>query len=217
MNQNIKSAEYWNSYYAETKSIKPPVPSQFAAFVMQELSSSRISVVDIGCGNGRDTFFFSKYAESCLGLDGSEAVIKLCIENGASHAVDNVEFKKCIIGTADFEVIIGDRIRPSNELVLYYSRFFLHAIDEVMQDALLNSLLKIMKPKDIFAVEFRTIKDSSLEKVTSAHYRRYIDPLAFYNESVRVGFNVDYFIDGFGYAKYKKDDAHVARFFLSKK
>ena len=51
-------------------------------------------------------------------------------------------------------------------------------------------------------------------KETAAHYRRFIDPLNFLTSALARGFELHYFVEGFGYAKYNSDDAHVARVIL---
>ena len=50
----ITNSQYWNDYYFETTA--PTLPSQFAVFILSERLDSSI-IIDIGCGNGRDTFF----------------------------------------------------------------------------------------------------------------------------------------------------------------
>ena len=69
---------------------------------------------------------------------------------------------------------------------------------------------------DILALEFRTSRDEFLSKVTESHYRRFINPLAVVAKGNHLGFSCEYFVEGFGYAKYKSDDAHVARIIFRK-
>ena len=66
-------------------------------------------------------------------------------------------------------------------------------------------------PGDLLAVEYRTIRDLRGPKVTASHYRRYILPAAFEARALGRGFDVIYAVEGFGFAKYKEDDAYVAR------
>lgn len=66
------------------------------------------------------------------------------------------------------------------------------------------------------AAEFRTIRDAQQAKVTAEHYRRFVNPLVFMANANTAGFATDYFVEGFGYAKYKDDDAHVARCLMRK-
>ena len=47
---------YWDTYYKNNKKIKE---SSFARFVIKKIDKNS-KIIDIGCGNGRDSFFFSK-------------------------------------------------------------------------------------------------------------------------------------------------------------
>jgi hypothetical protein len=47
--------------------------------------------------------------------------------------------------------------------------------------------------------------------VTQAHFRRFVTPAAFQASALGRGFDVEYAVEGFGFAKYKQDDAYVAR------
>ncbi|WP_272816006.1 MULTISPECIES: hypothetical protein [unclassified Shinella] len=64
---------------------------------------------------------------------------------------------------------------------------------------------------DLLAIEFRTDRDAQQTKVTDSHYRRFIPPLDFLSRAAKFGFSPAYFTEGFGYAKYRNDDAHIAR------
>ena len=49
---------YWDNYYANSDLNSKLIPSQFAAFVAGELKKNSY-IIDIGCGNGRDSFFLA--------------------------------------------------------------------------------------------------------------------------------------------------------------
>ena len=70
---------YWNQYYFAPRDFKIQAPSQFAAFVASEYTSHRL-MVDVGCGNGRDTLFFAQLGYETLGIDGSSTAIDHCRE-----------------------------------------------------------------------------------------------------------------------------------------
>ena len=49
-----QKSDYWNSYYASRAVLKLSAPSQFAAFVAQEAGDAHL-IIEVGCGNGRDS------------------------------------------------------------------------------------------------------------------------------------------------------------------
>ena len=49
--------QHWNNYYSENS--KPFQESDFATFVLKQLTKNS-TIIDIGCGNGRDSVFFAK-------------------------------------------------------------------------------------------------------------------------------------------------------------
>ncbi|MCL3816995.1 class I SAM-dependent methyltransferase [Aeromicrobium wangtongii] len=203
-------AQYWERYYAERKSTKVPVPSQFAAFLAQEIPDNA-TVVDVGCGNGRDSIFFAAQAHPVLGLDGSHAAIDACRTVASAAGVDHARFETVGVTDASFGSVLRRLVAEARGPVVVYARFFLHAITDDAQAEMISAVAAALRPDDLFAVEYRTTKDAALIKETAEHYRRYIDPAQLIVEVCRQGFAVDYAVEGFGYAKYRHDDAHIAR------
>ena len=59
----MKKNNYWNNFYLKFKLSKP---TKFAIFVRKNfVKSGKKKLIDIGCGNGRDSFFFSKKGFFC--------------------------------------------------------------------------------------------------------------------------------------------------------
>lgn len=204
-------SDYWNGYY-KVKVQKKGIPSQFATFTIQEFSDKdEILVIDIGCGDGRDTSFFAYHGFQVIGIDGSIEAINKCKDFNTDEKVDYMCYK---IEDIELYSNLEKRIISLNKKVVFYSRFFLHAITEKEQEFLINNLKKIMPKDSLFYLEFRTNRDEFQEKTTLAHFRRYISPINFATQITKAGLDILYFVEGFGYAKYKQDDAHVARFVL---
>ena len=70
----IKKTYYWNNFYSEK--IPPKFSSNFAEFVESKFKKKIKQIIDLGCGNGRDTIYFSKKKIQCIGIDKSEIVMK---------------------------------------------------------------------------------------------------------------------------------------------
>lgn len=201
-------SSHWNTYY--TGKDVPLNPSQFAVFTVGEFAPD--AIVDVGCGSGRDTFFFGGQGIFAIGVDGSQAAVDLCQSriNGRPLAfvcsdINNPNLPSLILP------LLGDAAK-----VLIYARFFIHAITEDEEANFLQHCIKILhKRGGHVALEFRTPRDRSLHKVTPDHYRRFVDPASLIGRAARLGLVSRYSVEGFGMAKYKDDDAYVSRILLS--
>jgi SAM-dependent methyltransferase len=207
--ESTKSA-YWEHYYEGAKTASRPVPSQFAVFVAGELAEP-YRVIEFGCGTGRDSLFFAAHGHEVIAIDGSAAAV----ERAAATAADlgeKVDFRQ-----ADVASDITASIPESGGRTVVYARFFVHAISEEEQASFLDTAAALTRPGDLFAVEYRTIRDRSGEKETGTHYRRFVNPVDFDQEAAQRGFAATYAVEGFGFAKYKQDDAYVARRLLERR
>jgi SAM-dependent methyltransferase len=208
--------KYWNKYYGSNLLLN--IPSQFSVFVANEIAEAKV-VIDIGCGNGRDTIFFSSLGICAIGVDESQAAINLC-----NDKIKDLKTKKINFICSDIEdSALYSKILfhlNSNKItgnILIYSRFFIHAVDENTELFLFELIIKLLdKYGGKVALEFRTDKDKNQPKETLTHYRRFINLVDFFTKLKRFQLTIDYFCEGIGFAKYKSDDAYVARFILSR-
>ena len=206
----MQGTRYWDEYYGGSGvEGSAPLPSQFGAFVASEFPSERYAIVEFGCGSGRDTLFFARHGFNAVGVDASASAIAKCNSrsNGRSQFVCS--------GVED--PALRDQLRGliDSQDVLVYARFFIHAVDEAAEGAFLSLAAELTRQGGAVAVEFRTKRDEALAKLTPAHYRRFVNPMDFLVRAQAHGLQSSYFVEGFGYAKFKEDDAHVARFILT--
>jgi len=199
---------YWDLYYSNLTEKTRPLPSQFAVFVAGELQSPH-RVVEFGCGDGRDSLFFSSYGHQTIGLDSSARAVRHCV-----RLAESMDEKALflILDVSDPE--LAETISTTSGPTAVYARFFLHAITEAEEQSFFRSASAFTKTGDVMAVEYRTLRDLSQPKATKQHYRRFMDPVVFQLAALQHGFQVRYAIEGFGYAKYMQDDAYVARCLL---
>lgn len=200
-------SEYWDEYYAARASDGRRLPSQFATFVAGELGRPH-RIIELGCGDGRDAMFFATYGHDVVGVDGSKTAIAAC-----RTLAEKLGLTATFVHARIDAPGLAERVRGEGPR-LVYARFFLHAITEAEEEALLDLASELTGPGDLLAVEYRTIRDLSGTKVTASHYRRYILPAAFEARALGRGFDVIYAVEGFGFAKYREDDAYVARTLL---
>lgn len=115
--------EYWKTFYKEHKFEEP---SPFAQYVLDSIDGD---FVELGCGDGRDLYYFLKNGKSGYGVDA-------CVE-------DIFIIKQVV------ETYLKENPCPDN----VYTRFFWHSIPRETQ----LEILKWTK-KRIF-IEARTTKD----------------------------------------------------------
>jgi len=196
---------YWEAYYARRPDAGRRLPSQFAVFVAGELDG-RHRVIDLGCGDGRDALFFAEYGHDVVGVDASASAIDGCRGRARALGLD----ASFVVASID-DPGLAEQVRSEAGPQLVYARFFLHAISAAEETSLLELAAAIVRAGDLLAVEYRTIRDASGVKVTDDHFRRFIMPATFEARALDHGFDVEYSVEGFGFAKYRADDAYVAR------
>lgn len=213
MNGGASNAGYWDSFYSLQSS--PELPSQFALFVANELLTGQLptpaAIIDIGCGNGRDCLFFARLGYATAGIDRSSAAIAACTQRLARELGAEHPMPVLCAGEADQNDLhrLADTFTGP---LLLYSRFFFHAIDAAAEARVIANAAAILAHHGgALASEFRTLADAASAKATPQHYRRFIDPDAFADRLGAAGLSVQWRAEGRGMAKYRADDAHVAR------
>lgn len=202
---------YWNEFYLNNNGqVFAPPPSQFATFVASEFQKLAPFIVDIGCGNGRDTKFFAGCGFPTLGVDSSSTAINACQQ--ATKGFQNLNFLCAKLGDSDIHDTVHEL--SAGRPLLIYGRFFLHAISDLDETKFFELAKAMCGATGVIAVEFRTEKDEFLPKLAKPHFRRYMNPVAFIERAARYGFSASYFVEGFGFAKFMAEDPHVSRVLL---
>ena len=70
---------------------------------------------------------------------------------------------------------------------------------------------KIIKRNGSIFIEYRTEKDKKNQKIFKNHYRNFINPKNLENTLHKLNLKSVFFKEGKGMAKYKNEDAYVAR------
>lgn len=200
-----KFKSYWDSYYR--KDLVSTQPSPFAEFVFPHLEKGR-QIIDLGCGNGRDSLFFARNGMKTTAVDLSSAAIEVVSKNGEELTI----FPVC----DDF---VKSKILFSVEYDYCYSRWTMHSIDEKQQTELLDNVYNALRPGGLFFIEARTTKDEICglgEKVGhnayvyNEHYRRFLDVAEFAGDLERAGFVVEH-VEGQGFSKTEESDPVLLR------
>jgi SAM-dependent methyltransferase len=202
---------YWANFYAhhvmadastffEALRIRPDLPR---------------TVLDIGCGDGRDSWAFARDGRRVIGIDRSEIGIRHATQRAEeSELGDVLTFLAVDVSdAATLRVAIDEaRAAAGDEPLLFYLRFFLHSITARVQERLMKSIAEASRAGDVFAAEFRTEQDESAPKIYEKHYRRFQDGPTFgLALAERYGFDIQHEEQGTGLARFGDEDPHVYR------
>lgn len=219
------TAEYWDGFYARCAMRHEPSP--FAAWCMDSQFNKTSFLLELGCGNGRDSFAFRGRDFPTLSIDGSETAIidnrayqqarqqqGLTLAEGEFHAVNFA----CI---DQLQQVAGIALARINTV---YSRFVLHAIPEALEDKVLDFCAEFLPVGGRMLHEFRTLNDplmqqgqavSGNERITD-HYRRFIDAQQLRAKLAQRGWRETFFIESKGLAPFGSEDPVVARIVVEK-
>lgn len=204
-NASAGRRKYWEAFYASCSVSAPNTPSQFAAFVLNELPQLDC-FVDMGCGNGRDAEFFASYGKHVLAVDASAEAVKLCKAQRSNHHVD---YQQYLLG--DDASPLRAHFRAHGQPAMLYARFFLHAITAEEEVAFFDMTASLMPSGSYVALEYRILEDAESAKEYGQHFRRYVNHAEVRSSLEDRGFDIVYDAQGTGLAKYKSEDAVVGR------
>jgi SAM-dependent methyltransferase len=211
MPQEMIEEIYWADFYEHTEF---STGSTFFDAVDARADAPH-TVVDIGCGDGRDSFAHAKAGRRVFGLDRSHIGIRHAAAKADELGLqDSLTFRVCDVGEAAAMSEVLDEVRAAagGEPVLFYLRFFLHSIPEEVQDALLAAIAVKSRPGDLFAAEFRTDLDKDSKKIHANHFRRFQNGPAFGARlAEKYGFEVLVEQEGTGLSPYRGEDPHLYR------
>lgn len=206
-------AGYWDAYYERRRA--PIHPSSFAIFCEENFFGTHSRVLEFGCGNGRDAFYFAK-RHRVTAIDQSSVVIQANRRRASDEGVLSIDF---------LEGKFGDGIAALPEAVdVVYGRFVLHAMPVEDEVRALTCAFRILSPGGRIFLEFRTDKDRLMnegavvginERVTD-HYRRFINFEEFCERLPQFGFAIDFRLERSGLAKHGDDDPTLGRVIATK-
>lgn len=207
--------EYWTNYYKYNS--KPTSASTFAEFILPKLERNK-NLIELGCGNGRDSVYFSQKGLNVIAIDQVQCEIDFLNEN---YKNDKLYFL-----SDDFTNLKNtsyDLIKNTN-FDYIYSRFTFHSINEEKEDRTLDWIENKLDKNGIFLLEARSIKDpmfkqgenlSETENFTT-HYRRYMNLNKIIEKLESRNFKIEYKIEDNNLAIYKEDNPYVIRLIARK-
>ncbi|WP_415062048.1 class I SAM-dependent methyltransferase [Bdellovibrio sp.] len=195
--------KYWNEFYKNHHEKQLQDPSEFAKFISaQKLPVSRL--IEVGCGNGRDTIFLSKLFQTVVGIDTSPEAIAYCKQR---HQAPNINFINSI-----FAPNVDDILNLTlNSPVLVYGRFLLHALDSQEEADLLKNASTMLSHGSYLAFEYRTTSDEKNKKTFGNHFRRYIKHDQLCDKLKDLGFKIIFENESDSFAQFAGEKSNIGR------
>lgn len=206
--RNSDYEEYWDSYYQTERELEP---SKFARFCFENYMEKGKSLLEIGCGNGRDSLYFLEKGIYVTGVDSSIVAIK-----GLRDRVMRTK-KEGLFLCADF--VDSDVIYQRN-YDYCYSRFTLHAINKTQEVKLLKNICNGFEKGGLLFIECRSVDDSLYGKgeqveenayIYHGHFRRFLELEYLKKELVNLGMEILYAKQAHGFAPKDGEDPAVIR------
>ena len=200
---------YWREFYSRHKI--GVEPSLFAKFVYKNYllestncdtnkyaESNALSLLELGCGNGRDSLYFANNGIDTTAIDQVQEEIAFLNDyvetqqdSKQSHTESTQEAEQRLDSQNNPHFLCGDFTQLDSfsfqqQFDCIYSRFTLHSVNKAQQDKTLADCLKYCKEGGILAIEVRGEKNSlcgkgkAVEGETNAfiydnHYRRFLN------------------------------------------
>jgi len=183
MKSGKKENKYWDNFY---RNFSVASPSSFAKFCLKYIKENEI-IVDVGCGNGRDSYFFAKKGFFVVGIDN--AVKPFNKDQTLFLRVDFKEYKFC-----DYTV---------------YARFFLHSLTDNDIKTFLNKI------NGLVLLEFRNVGDKPV--LYKNHFRNLVDGKDIRDQLIKRGFKILFFKIGRNLSKMKSENPLICRIIAEKK
>ena len=204
---------YWESFYLnQNADLKP---SLFAKYIVENIAGQRTTLIELGCGNGRDAVFFA-----------NEGLTVRAIDQCASE-IDFLKNSHQNLPTIQF--IQGDftNMEDGKNFDLIYSRFTLHSVSGKQQEKVTRWAYSNLNPQGRFCIEVRGHKNEIYgigepvegEKdafIYEGHYRRFIKLTSLCKDLEDVGFQLKIAEEKKGFAPYKNKNEVFIRVIAQK-
>ena len=140
---------YWDIYYKNNS--VPLEPTSFAKYCLP-LIKKNTTLLELGCGNGRDSIFFARNNILVYANDISKTAIENLQKSDSVSAMGNLKFIN-----GDFTNFEEEKFPEPFDTI--YSRFTLHTILKNKLDKVLNWSFKSLRNDGLILIETRSTKD----------------------------------------------------------
>lgn len=205
----MRNKRFWRNYYRKNRS--QTEPSSFAVFCCKNYLKENSNILELGCGNGRDAFYFASLKLNTHAVDLEKEEI--------SYLKKINKFKNLQFYSKDFT-----KISKVETYDFVYSRFTIHSINDEQEKDTLKNTFKNLKPDGLFLIEARSTKDDMFQKSIKIseyegetdHYRRFVNYTEFLERLHENGFKIIHSQESQNLAIYKDENPWIIRIVAQK-
>jgi len=148
----MKQTEIWKRLY-EKKNRYGTEPCQFAIMILEWIKKLKGNkILELGCGEGRDSIFFAKNRYEIFSLDCSEKAIKSFKENMVKNNVQKL-----------VHPVIYDISKPlkfdDKTFDIVFAHLSLHYFDDKTTTSIFNEIYRVLKIGGLLFVKVKSIDD----------------------------------------------------------
>ena len=179
---DMQQPDYWTKWYSGRWRMEP---SPFAKWVQENFVIRPMRIVDCGCGDGRDSEYFSSKGNTVTGIDMAD------VDRSGTNA---------LYVKAD----VMDSLLLIHDAELVYARWFLHAITKEQEIVFLDDACA---RSNMIALEFRVSEDWEVDD----HYRRSVGLHEVRDRLLFNGWRVEFLDNGAGWSPRDGEDPFLGR------
>ena len=190
---------YWEQYYLKQNA--EMMPSLFAHHVVDLLKDKHAEIVELGCGNGRDSIFFAQNGHYVDAID--QCYHEICFLMDKYQYIDNLDFR-----CDDFTDMVDDK--PYD---VVYSRFTLHSISREQEKRTLDWAFRNLNENGLLCIEVRgqrneiykmgeAVENEEDAYIYNNHYRRFLNFDNLCDELKEIGFSLDFAAEDKNFAPF---------------
>ncbi len=212
MTEAIKDRSYWEDYYRRFPA--PFAPTPFAVYVSERYLDDSCSLVDLGCGNGRDAVHLAEICGSVVAVDQCAAELEYLEEHFGGPTLSFI--------CGDITNLTGQADLGDQQFTAVYSRFSLHAVSGAGQRRMISWSRTALVRGGLLFLEFRGTKnelmgvgepigDDGCTFRNDGHTRRFVDVDALAAEVAHEGFEILELDERAGFSPTATTDETFAR------